>query len=354
VPSVIILFMNTNLPEALQKRADAQGDVFTRSQAIRDELTADELRYRIRCGPWQRLYPGVYTAVPGKLERNTKLWAAVLYAGRGAILSHETAAELHGLERAGHPIHVTISDKRKVAGQPGLRIHRAPWVQDPADAHRDPPHTTIEETLLDLVHSAASFDQACGWLTKAFGRELTNEIRLRHAMAGRIRLRWRARLLDVVNAGASGDYSVLEYRYTRDVERAHGLPQAARQIPFVKPDGTKGYRDRVYAGFGVVIELDGKLYHPAEQSWQDKDRDRAAIADGLQTLRYGWSHVDGTPCDTAAEVARILRRHGWLAHARPCNPTCPVAPIVTAATPPPSSLTHPPTHQIRHLPRGSG
>jgi hypothetical protein len=69
-----------------------------------------------------------------------------------------------------------------------------------------------------------------------------------------------------------GDHSVLEYRYTRDVERPHGLPESVRQVPFTKDNGQEGRRDRVYARYGVVVELDGRLAHPPEAISADKRR----------------------------------------------------------------------------------
>jgi hypothetical protein len=69
-----------------------------------------------------------------------------------------------------------------------------------------------------------------GWLlrvTRAIVRELTDEARLHAAMKARQRLRWRADLQELIVAAAGGDHSVLEFRYHRDVERAHGLPESA-------------------------------------------------------------------------------------------------------------------------------
>jgi hypothetical protein len=72
-------------------------------------VAPDAIGSRVRRGTWRRLYYGVYTDVPGRLERKTELWAAVLYAGRDAVLSRETAAELHQLtDRPSRPIHVAI------------------------------------------------------------------------------------------------------------------------------------------------------------------------------------------------------------------------------------------------------
>ncbi|HEX6525910.1 MAG TPA: type IV toxin-antitoxin system AbiEi family antitoxin domain-containing protein [Streptosporangiaceae bacterium] len=317
--------MSKELPPALDRIARAQHGVFSRKQALRAGLTKQAIKSRVRRGTWRRLYAGVYMTSTAPPDRLASLWAAVLYAGPGAVLSYETAAELHGLlDEPSVPIHVSIPAERRAIAAPGLRIHRTSRVLDAPDAHRDPPHTTIEETLLDLATTAVDLDAVCGWITRAFARELTSEPRLISALSGRLRMRWRTELADVVKAGATGDHSVLEYRYTRDVERAHGLPSAIRQASFQDPSGRRGRRDRVYQGYRVVIELDGKLAHRSEDGWRDKARDRAAIAAGMQPLRYGWADVYGNPCGTAAEVAKILQQNGWKGTPRQCSPECPV------------------------------
>jgi hypothetical protein len=143
-------------------------------------------------------------------------------------------------------------------------------------------------------------------------------------MSTRTKLRWRADLHQLTVAAASGDHSVLEFRYHRDVEQAHGLPEPEKQVPFTTPGGRRGRRDRLYEQYGVVVELDGRLAHPGENQWKDKTRDNAAAADGKQSLRYGWSQVRWQPCETAAEVARVLRLHGWDGRPKPCSPGCPL------------------------------
>jgi hypothetical protein len=108
------------------------------------------------------------------------------------------------------------------------------------------------------------------------------------------------------------------------VERAHGLPEPDRQVPFTKPDGTRGYRDRAYRGHRVVIELDGQLNHPSENAWDDKDRDNDAIEAGHEPLRYGWKHVTQHACATAVQVAKVLGANGWAGRPHPCSARCPV------------------------------
>jgi hypothetical protein len=150
-------------------------------------------------------------------------------------------------------------------------------------------------------------------------------------MSARKKLRWRTELNELIAAAAGGDHSVLEFRYHRDVERAHGLPESERQVLFTGPGGRRGRRDRTYEKYAVVIELDGRLAHPAEEQWKDKARDNAAAVGGLQSLRYGWNDVGRQPCATAVQVARVLRLHGWDGRLRSCSPACPAARPLAAA-----------------------
>jgi hypothetical protein len=312
-------------PSALRELARLQHGVFSRRQAIRAGLTVDMIRSRVRRHSWRPLFPGVYTVLTGPPGRSARLWAAVLYAGPGALLSHETAAELHGLADApSDPIHVTVPGQRRVVPAMGVSIHRSDRAVAAALGRAYPPRTKVEETVLDLTQTAATFDDVCGWVTRAVARDLTDEARLRAAMGLRAQLRWRTDLQELITAAAGGDHSVLEYRYDRDVERAHGLPRASRQVSFTDPVGRRGRRDRVYEGYGVVVELDGRLAHPAEDQWRDQARDNAAAVSGQQTLRYGWLQVRREPCQIAAQVAAVLRQRGWAGRPRPCSAGCPV------------------------------
>jgi hypothetical protein len=327
VGGVTLSCMVSELPSTLRYLAQRQRGVVSRSQAIRAGLSPDMIKFRVRSDRWQQLHPGVYATFSGIPGRGAWLWAALLATGPGAVLSYQTAAELHGLsDKPTSPIHVTVPAQRHLVAVSGVCLHRSERALEAVLGGSQPPRTRVEETVLDLIQTAKTFDDVCGWVTRAIARELTDETRLRAAMKARRRLRWRADLQELIVAAAGGDHSVLEFRYHRDVERAHGLPESARQVPFTTPGGRRGRRDRVYEPYGVIIELDGRLAHVPENQWKDKTRDNAAMAAGQQTLRYGWAQVKWEPCATAAEVARVLRRHGWDGRPRPCSPGCPVDP----------------------------
>jgi hypothetical protein len=322
---VTLSVMTTEMPSSLSMTVKLQDGVFTRAQALRAGLSPDMVRSRIRRGSWRLLSPGVYTVIAGQPGHSARLWAAVLSAGAGAVLSHQTAAELHGFagRRRDDVIHVSIPGQRRIASVVGVRVHLSGRIPEAAQAQTYPPRTTVEETLLDLAGSSLNLDEIYGWISRAVADGMTSPSRLLAAMSRRRRLRWRAELAELIEAAAEGNESVLEFRYDRDVERAHRLPRSTRQVPFVGPGGRRGRRDRMYQQFGLVLELDGKLAHPEESSWRDKARDNAAAAAGLQTLRYGWASVRYQPCATAAEVAGVLQQRGWGGKPRPCSPGCP-------------------------------
>jgi hypothetical protein len=325
VPEVKLSCVESELPAALRKLARYQNGIVSRPQALRAGLTEDMIKFRVRSDRWRQIRPGVYTTFTGVPGRSAQLWAAVLSAGQGAVLSHGTAAELCRLtDKPSDLIHVTIPWQRRIGQTHGVMLHRSRRAGEIVLGQSNPPRTRIEETVLDLTQTAATFDDVCGWVTRAFAQDLTDETRLRAAMGLRTQLRWRADLLELITAAADGDHSVLEFRYDRDVERAHGLPRARLQVPFTSPGGRRGRRDRVYDDYGVVVELDGRLAHPDEDQSRDKARDNAAAVDGQQTLRYGWTDVRRHACETAAQVAKVLRRHGWEGWPRSCSPGCPV------------------------------
>jgi hypothetical protein len=316
--------MSNEIPPSLHVIARFQAGVITRQQALRSGLSRNAIISKVTHGKWRPIYRGVYTTFTGPVNREAQLWAAVLYAGKGAQLSHETAAELNGLtERRSSLVHISIPVGRRVRPVKGVVIHRSSHIDAGARFPRGvPPHTLVEETIIDLVNAAETLDDVIAWVTGAFGRRLTAEGPLRRTLSARGKLRWRGQFDEIVTAAAGGAHSLLEFRYDRDVERAHGLPSARRQVPFTKPDGGRGFRDRYYADYGLVVELDGKQAHPEHQRGRDRRRDNDAIADGGSTLRYDWDEVTRHACATAAQVAESLRKRGWRGTLRPCSPHC--------------------------------
>jgi len=309
--------MGADLPTELRPAAESQCGIVTCSQIVNTGMTRGILTSRLRRGSWQRLHPGVYAAFSGEPGREALLWAAVLYAGTGAVLSHQTAAELwHLTDEASSLIHLTVPSSRRVKAVPGTVVHYSARIA--AHPVQTPPRTRVEETVIDLWDTAPALDSAVGWVTRAIGRRLTTAERLQQSATGRSRVRCRSTLTELLDM--DGVHSVLEYRYVRDVERPHRLPAATRQLRTRLGERTQ-YRDEVYEPYQTVVELDGRVAHPGDSRWADIRRDNAAATTGLVTLRYGWQHVTTTPCRVAAEIAEVLALRGY-AGAKPCSAGC--------------------------------
>jgi hypothetical protein len=310
---------------------DAQRGVVDRRQALSLGFTASRIQHRLTSGKWQHVYEGVYAAFNGPLSREARLWAVVLRAGAGSMLSHQTAAEVQGLidKPVGADIHVTVAKRRRpLQGKPvrGIVIHRSDQRLPQFPGPWKLPRTRIEDTVLDLVTTAATFERGYSWIARAVSQDLVTVAVLRSALANRKRIRWRAWLVDALEDSGDGVNSPLERRYVRDVEQAHGLPTAQRQAGRTLGDKTH-YKDNWYAEYRVAVEIDGPAYHRGDRAAADRDRDNLNLAaDAVQTFRFGPAGVTERACESAALVAATLRRKGWTGTPHPCRrPGCAVA-----------------------------
>ena len=305
----------------------AQAGAFARSQGSTAGVAPYTMRNRVRDGRWQRLHRGVYATFSGEPLRETVLWAALLRAGPGAVLSHQTAAERHGLIDEPSPVIViTVPASRSPARTPipGVVIHRSDAVVRTRHPAMLPPCTRVEDTVLDLIQVARTFDDGYAWICRAIGRRRTTTDRILLAMAARKRMRWRQEIALALGDAADGALSVLEYRYVHRVERPHRLPPARRQARVRHGTGNR-YLDNLYEEYGACVELDGTAAHPADEQWRDKRRDNVNTISGLVTLRLGLLDLGDRRCETAMGVATLLRRHGWTGSPYPCpRPNCAV------------------------------
>jgi len=307
----------------------AQGKAVARRQSSATRIDPETMRNWVRSGRWQRLQRGVYATFSGEPTRDTVLWGALLRAGPGAVLSHQTAAERHGLidePSALLTITVPVSRHPAQAKIQGIVIHRSDAILRTRHPTMLPPCTRVEDTVLDLIQAAASFDDAYAWICRAIGRRRTTADRLRRAMDARKKMRWRSEIAAALGSADEGILSVLEYRYVRRVERPHGLPAARRQARIRQRTGNR-YLDNLYEEYRLCVELDGAAAHPADEQWRDKRRDTANAVLGLLTLRFGILDLGDRRCQTADAVATVLRSRGWPGTPHRCSrPKCAVTP----------------------------
>ncbi len=311
--------------EALRELLDLQAGVVSRRQALDLGLTDADVRRLVRRRAWARVHPGVFVEHTGPLSWTQRAWAAVL-ALAPAALCHDSAIRVtDGPGRREHPdggpIHVAVAHGRTVAAPDGVRVHHVAELETRAQWHLSPPRLRIEEALVDLAARARSDHAAIALLADAVQSRRTTPRRLSAAVDGRTRLRRRPFLIAVLADLESGACSTLEQGYLTRVERAHGLPRGIRQA--AGRSSGRVYRDVEYDAFGLVVELDGRMFHDSARARdRDLDRDLAAALDGRTTIRLGWGQVFDRACTTAARIGVLLSRQGWTGTPTRCR-SCP-------------------------------
>ncbi|SQD97214.1 DUF559 domain-containing protein [Parafrankia sp. BMG5.11] len=304
----------------------AQAGVFTVEQAAENGFDYYRLRWKVRSGRWRRVHPRVYSAHSGPLSWAARLWAAVLFAGSGAVLCRQTAAHAWGLVEAPTPIvHVLVVGAGHPRATPGVAVHRTRELRR-GDVFRSraPTRTSFDRTVLDLVELATRPDDVQALVAKAMQRGRTTPARLGRALERRPRLRHRRLVREALVLAEQGAESLLEIRH-EELGRAHGLPVPRRQAHHDR--GNRSARlDAFYESYGVAVELDGRLSHTeARQWWDDMDRDNSLQTQGLLVLRFPGFIVLNDPCRVAATIAKALHSRGWTTPYHPC-PTCQTTP----------------------------
>jgi predicted transcriptional regulator of viral defense system len=138
--------------QAIAELAGRQRGVVTRAQLLGIGLTAGAIDHRLASARLHAIYRGVYLvghAVP--VERAREL-AAVLACGRGAVLSHRSAASLWRLvPNAATTIDITVVG-RKCASRRDIRVHCVAAL-DRRDVRKlgGIPVTAPARTILDLA-----------------------------------------------------------------------------------------------------------------------------------------------------------------------------------------------------------
>ncbi|MCM3886794.1 DUF559 domain-containing protein [Frankia sp. R82] len=301
-----------------------QSMIFTLHQAYAHGFTDHQVRWRVGSDRWQRIHPQIFAAHNGPLSYADRTWAAVLYAGEGAVLSHGTAAHAWGLATVPpRTIHVVVTSTHRRSAASDVRIHRATELTRREIFHPDdaPPRTSVERTVLDLVGQADKAVDAGAIIARAIQHGRTSAPRLTAALDHRVRLRHARMARDYIALTGKGAQSVLELQHAR-THRRHALPLPVRQHRHDRPDG-RWYLDAVYLDYNVAVELDGRSIHTqADRWWADMDRDNQLQTDGYLVLRFAGFVVLSDPCRMAADIANALHARGWPGPFRRC-PRCP-------------------------------
>jgi very-short-patch-repair endonuclease len=230
--------------------------------------------------------------------------AAVLRCGRGAVLSHLSAAAAWSIGPLRHgPTELSVPiDVRPRASD--LRIHRRTCLvpRNVTSVHRIP-ITTPALTLIDLAARLPPSELEAA-INEADKLDLISPEDL------------RARLGDF--SGQPG-VAVLRHLLDRhtftltDSELERRFLAIARTAGLAAPltgERLNGFKvDFFWPDLGLVVETDGLRYHrtPTQQA-RDRRRDQAHARAGLTTLRFTHAQVSYEPGDVRSTLAEVARR----------------------------------------------
>jgi very-short-patch-repair endonuclease len=260
------------------------------------------IRHRISRGDLHKQHRGVYAVGRPDLTFEGQLFAALLAAGEGAAISHETALALWGISPVTdeEPIHVSVADVRHPSHRNDVRVHRRKPMP-PITACGDIPVVEPLHTLLDVAarwpphRLEAAINEADKLGLVRFDAALA----LLDDLAGKRGIR---KLREAFSAHTATD-SDLERRFLKLALRA-GLPRPLTQarvcglrVGFCWPE------------LRLVVETDGLTYHrtPSQQA-RDRRRDQILTAAGMTPLRFTNAQVRREEAAVIATLTAVAKR----------------------------------------------
>jgi very-short-patch-repair endonuclease len=260
---------------------------------------------RVLAGRLHPIFPGVYAVGHRRLTWRGRYAAAVLACGPDAVLSHVSAAILHGILRyRSGAIHVTTPATGR-AKRRAIKLHEARQAARYAVTVDGIPVTSLAHTLLDLAASESG---------QVVARAIEESER-----NGLFDLGAVDRVL-AENKGARGakrlKVALIEYRPAPDWTRSDFEDEYFRQarmagLPVAAVNNwVAGHEvDCVYYEQKLVIELDGGNYHHTTAARErDPQRDIHLQLAGYDVMRVTDKRLARDPKGVMADVRRMLDR----------------------------------------------
>jgi very-short-patch-repair endonuclease len=264
-------------------------------------FSKDAIDHRARAGRLHRVHRGVYAVGHSRLTRYGHWMAATLALGPAAVLSHRTAAAVHGVlwPRDGWP-HVTVP----ATGRPkrrGIVIHQVTSIPTAERTVIDAiPVTSLPRTLLDLAHTKDRL------LPYAIEQAADNDIldfNAIDALQNRKGIRALRTAIAAYEPTPHWTRSRLEKRFFK-LMRKHGIP-----LPAVNTWVAGHEVDMVWHDEHLIVEIDGGEIHDRPSARRkDPLRDADLQLAGYRIYRVPETELILRPDDVAATVKRFLTR----------------------------------------------
>ena len=253
-----------------------------------------------------RVVTRVYAVGHVAPSREADLWAAILYAGPGAALSHVTAAHWRDLADFPGPV-IHVSTPRACASLRGIAVHgrRARLDREIVDGM---PLTTVAQTVLDVAASTADLKLVRKLLAEIEYRTGTLDAdRLRVAggrgRRGSVRLAEALEAYDPRLANTNGRLELGFYVFCEQrTERGVPLPECNVVVAGVRVDA-------YFKAHALVVELDGDANHRTPAQRRRDRRNELILRDhGIEVVRYDWALVEDEPDLTERDLLAALAR----------------------------------------------
>ena len=287
--------------------AGTQHGVVSRAQLLDLGFSPGALDRAVRDGHLHRMHRGVYAVgLPVRTWRG-RLMAAVLAAGPGAVVSHRSAAQLHGLLPGGQS-DVHVSAARDAVTRPGIRGHRSRRLSPEEVTRVDGiPVTSVARTLLDVAGDGDATALERAWrrgdeLGVLDARAITRQLQRGRSGAAALR--------EVAREAAEGSFagltrSELELVFFQ-VVRVAGLPAPETNVPMLLA-GRRVELDALWRAQRVVVELDGWKAHRTRAAFEaDRRRDADLVRLNFRPLRFTWTAVIAEPLRVVAVLRDVL------------------------------------------------
>lgn len=267
----------------------------------------------VRRGVYARADAAAAAACRAKDQHALQVAAALAVAGPHAVVSHRSAALVHGLELLGQPagiVTVTQSpaDACGHAAWPGTRLHiaalPAEHVTTLASGLRI---TTVARTVIDLAR-ASSLRAGVVTADSALRSGQTSLRELQVVLAGCARWPGIRRAREVTGFSDGRSESVLE-SLARVVFREQRLPPPELQVWVGGDDMVVGRADFLWRRYRTIGEADGALkYGGPAGAIAQLQRDARLREAGFEVVHFTWSQIIRVPHQVAASLRAAFQR----------------------------------------------
>jgi hypothetical protein len=297
---------------AIARLAERQHGVVSLPQLQLAGLTKDAVGKRAATGRLTRIHRGVYAVGHARLTQRGHWMADVLAYGPTAVLSHRSAAALHGLRPDNRPKTDVTLPSRSARSRSGIHVHRSSTLETGDVTTVDGiPCTTVARTLLDLaeVVDAQALERAVSQadVFRTFDLRTVDEVLSR--ASGRHGATGLRSVLASYDRPTLTDQE-LEERFLALCRKA-SLPPPEVNGWVALDDGIAYQIDFLWRAERLAVETDGWGSHGTRRAFEnDRRRDRNLSMAGWTVVRFTWRDVEREPDEVTAALTRLWRaRH---------------------------------------------